>query len=41
MLNLGLKVGDKVCYEPDTEYEFTVDGEKLYRMYTNNLAVVV
>jgi len=41
LLNLGLKVGDKVCYEPDTEYEFTVYGEKLYRMYTNNLAVVV
>ena len=41
LLNLGLNVGDKVCYEPDTEYEFTVDGEKLYRMYTNNIAVVL
>lgn len=39
LLNLGLNVGDKVCYEPDCEYEFTVDGQKLYRMFTNNLVV--
>jgi len=41
LLNLGLNVGDKVCYEPDSEYEFRVDGEKLYRMFTNNLVVKV
>ncbi len=41
LLNLGLNVGDKICYEPDSEYEFTVDGEKLYRMYTRNIAVAL
>ena len=39
LLNLGLKIGDRVCYQPDSEYEFVVDGEKLYRMFTNNITV--
>jgi hypothetical protein len=39
LLNLGLKIGDKICYQPDSEYEFLVDGEKLYRMFTNNITV--
>jgi len=37
----GLKEGDEVIYEPESEYEFNVDGEKLYRMFTNNIAVQV
>lgn len=41
LLNLGVKEGDTVCFEPNSEYEFTVDGEKLYRMFTNNIAVVL
>lgn len=41
LLNLGLKVGDKICYEPHSDCEFMVDGEKLYRMYTNNIAVLM
>lgn len=39
LLSLGLKEGDEVIYEPESEYEFIVDGEKLYRMFTNNIAV--
>ena len=38
---LGVNEGDTVCFEPHSEYEFTVDGEKLYRMYTSNIAVVL
>ena len=38
---LGVKAGDVVCFQPESEYEFTVDGEKLYRMYTNNITMVL
>jgi hypothetical protein len=34
---MGLKVGDEVSYQPESEYEFNVNGEKLYRMFTNNI----
>jgi len=37
--DLGLKQGDKISYKPDSEYEFNVDGEKLYRMYTNHIVI--
>jgi hypothetical protein len=36
---LGLKEGDKVSFQPDSEYEFNIEGEKLYRMYTNNITL--
>ena len=35
----GLKQGDKICFKPESEYEFTVDGEKLYRMFDNHITV--
>ena len=36
---LGLKVGDTVLFLPDSEYEFHIDGEKLYRMRNRNVTV--
>jgi len=39
LVNLGLKVGDIICYTPHSDYEFIVDGEKLYRMFTNNISI--
>ena len=36
---LGIKEGDAVVYEPEVEYEFYVDGERLYRLFTGNIAV--
>jgi len=33
----GLKQGDAISFEPDSEYAFQVDGEKLYRMFTSNI----
>jgi hypothetical protein len=36
---LGLKVGDTVIFEPESEYPFYIDGEKIYRMYTKNLTI--
>jgi len=39
LLSLGLSVGDEIAFEPDSEYPFTIDGEKLYRMFTNNITL--
>lgn len=38
-LDAGLNEGDVVVFEPHSEYEFRIDGEKLYRMYTKNLLI--
>ena len=39
LLSLGLKVGDKISFTPDSEYAFEVEGEKLYRMFTRNICL--
>lgn len=39
LLNKGVKAGDSVCFVPDSEYEFTVEGEKLYRMYDHQITI--
>ncbi len=40
LIDLGVKVGDEISFTPDSEYEFTVDDEKLYRMFTNNITII-
>lgn len=37
----GVKPGDRVCFKPDSEYEFRIDDEKLYRMYDHQITVVI
>lgn len=37
--NCGVNEGDMVCFSPDSEYEFDVDGEKLYRMYDHQITI--
>jgi hypothetical protein len=39
LVSKGVNKGDKVCFQPDSEYEFEVDGEKLYRMYDHQITV--
>lgn len=39
LIDLGLKIGDEISFEPDSEYPFTIEGEKLYRMFTNNITI--
>ena len=41
LLKQGIKNGDKVSFQPDSEYEFVVDGEKLYRMFENNITLAL
>ena len=38
---LGIQEGDKISFTPDSEYEFNIEGEKLYRMFTNNITMVL
>jgi hypothetical protein len=39
LIDKGIKSGDMVCFAPDSEYEFTVDDEKLYRMYDHQITI--
>jgi hypothetical protein len=39
LLSQGIKQGDLVCFAPDSEYEFTIDDEKLYRMYDHQITI--
>ena len=37
--DFGLKSGDLITFKPDSEYEFTVDDEKLYRMFDHQITI--
>ena len=37
--SLGINEGDEVAFLPDSEYEFNIDGEKLYRMYNHAICI--
>ena len=41
LLDLGVNVGDEVSFQPDSEYEFLIDGQKTYRMFTKNITIVL
>ena len=37
----GIKEGDIVGFQPHCEYEFRVEGEILYRMFTRNICIKI
>jgi len=39
LVSQGVNAGDHVVFSPDSEYEFNVDGEKLYRMYEHQITI--
>ena len=39
--NQGIKKGDKVSFIPDSEYEFRLENEILYRMYDHQITIKV
>lgn len=39
LIERGINKGDMICFSPDSEYEFTVDEEKLYRMYDHQITM--
>lgn len=41
LISKGVTEGTKVCFKPDSEYEFTVDGEKLYRIFDHQITMTL
>lgn len=39
LLSQGVKPGDEIVFAPETDYEFNVDGEKLYRIYDHQITI--
>ena len=39
LTNAGLKAGDLVGFKPNTEYEFVIDEDKLYRIFSNSITI--
>lgn len=39
LLSAGVKKGDIVCFKPDSDYEFDIDGEKLYRIFDHQITI--
>lgn len=39
LTEMGINVGDVVGFEPESEYAFNVEGEKMYRMFTKNISI--
>lgn len=35
----GISIGDVVGFTPDSEYEFNIEGEKLYRILSNHITI--
>ena len=35
----GINSGDKICFKPESEYQFEVDGKKLYRMFDHQITL--
>ena len=38
--SIGVMEGDVVSFQPESEYEFRLDGEILYRMFTRNICLI-
>ncbi len=39
LINNGIKNGDLVGFSPNDEYEFIVDGEKMYRVMSQFITI--
>jgi len=39
LMSQGVNAGDHVVFSPNSEYEFDVDGEKLYRIYDHQITI--
>jgi hypothetical protein len=37
----GVKKGDKVSFKPESEYEFSLEGEKIYRMFDHQIVMTL
>ena len=39
LMSQGVKSGSKVTFTPESEYEFEVDGEKMYRIFDHQITL--
>ena len=39
LISKGVNNGDRISFKPESEYEFDIDGEKLYRMYDHQITM--
>jgi len=39
LIDRGVVSGTPICFSPDSEYEFTIDGKKMYRMFDHQIAI--
>ena len=39
LVDRGVNSGDMVCFTPDSEYEFNVDGEKMFRVFDHQITI--
>ena len=39
--SIGIKSGDRIAFRPDSEYEFNIDGKKMYRVNSNNICLKI
>ena len=39
LLSKGVNLEIRISFKPESEYEFTVDDEKLYRMYDHQITM--
>lgn len=37
----GINAGDLISFEPDSEYEFTINDKKMYRMLEQNIKILL
>ena len=41
LMSQGVQSGDVICFKPESEYEFMVDDEKLYRMFDHQITIKI
>lgn len=41
LVSKGINSGDTIVFNPESEYEFNIDGEKLYRMFDHQIAIKI
>ena len=41
LLSKGVMPGSKVSFKPDSEYEFEINGKKLYRMFDHQITLLL
>lgn len=39
--DVGVSVGDKVSFKPESEYEFRIDGQLMYRLFDSAVTIVL